>query len=99
VSVFELGRPCTHDLRTLVSVTFDTAGDANDFAVKMARMWIEDRENRPRWASGTKRRMTRVIADALDLSRLIRSLRFGAEPFQRHVGAPALARIDRRPHR
>lgn len=47
VSVFEGGRLCTHDVRALLSVTFDTALEADDYAVKMAKSWIEDRYYRP----------------------------------------------------
>jgi hypothetical protein len=48
VSLFEGERVCTHDVRALLTVTFDTAPEADDFAVKMAKMWITERENRPR---------------------------------------------------
>jgi len=47
VSVFEGGRFCTHDVRALLSVTFDTPQEANDYAVRMAKGWIEEREYRP----------------------------------------------------
>lgn len=47
VSRVERGRFCTHDVRALLSVTFDTAWDADDYAVKMAKTWIEDRDYRP----------------------------------------------------
>ena len=43
VSVFEGGRFYTHNVLALLSVTFDTALDADDYAVKMAKTWIEDR--------------------------------------------------------
>ena len=35
-------RLCTHDVRALLSVTFDTAQDADDYSVRMAKTWIED---------------------------------------------------------
>jgi len=47
VSIFEGGRLCTHDVRALLSVTFDTAHEANEYAVRMAKRWIEDRYYRP----------------------------------------------------
>ena len=43
VSVFEGGRFYTHDVLALLSLTFDTARDADDYAVEMAKTWIEDR--------------------------------------------------------
>ncbi len=46
VSVFEGGRFCTHDVRALFSVAFDTAEDADDYAIRMAKAWIEEREYR-----------------------------------------------------
>ena len=42
VSIFEGGRFRTHDVRALLTVTFDTARDADDYAVRMAKKWIED---------------------------------------------------------
>ena len=47
VSIFEGGRLCSHDVRALLSVTFDTAHSANEYAVRMAKRWIEDRYYRP----------------------------------------------------
>ena len=47
VSVFEGGGFRTHDVRALLSVTFATAGGADDYAAKMAKAWIEDRDYRP----------------------------------------------------
>jgi hypothetical protein len=47
VSLFEGGGFCTHDVRALLSVTFATAWGADDYAVKMAKTWIEDRDYRP----------------------------------------------------
>jgi hypothetical protein len=47
VSIFDGGRFCTHDVRALLSVTFETAQDADDYAVRMAKVWIEEREYRP----------------------------------------------------
>ena len=47
VSVFAGGRFCTPDVRALLSVTFDTPQDADDYAVRMAKAWIEEREYRP----------------------------------------------------
>ena len=43
VSVFEEGRLGTHDVRALLSVTFDTVRETDDFAIKMAKTWIQDR--------------------------------------------------------
>jgi hypothetical protein len=43
VSVFDGGRFYTHNVLALLSVTFDTPQDADDYAVKMAKTWIEDR--------------------------------------------------------
>ncbi|SRR6266478_1998500 len=43
VSRLDGGRFCPHDVRALRSVTFDTARDADDYAVEMAKTWIEDR--------------------------------------------------------
>ena len=42
VSRLHGGRLGTHDVRALLSVTFDTAEDADDYAVRMAKTWIED---------------------------------------------------------
>src|SRR5258705_11762747 len=47
VSLFQGGGFCTHDVRALPSVTFATARDADDYAAKMAKTWIEDRDYRP----------------------------------------------------
>jgi len=47
VSVFEGGGFRTHDVRALLSVTFATARGADDYAAKMAKAWIEDRDYRP----------------------------------------------------
>jgi len=47
VSIFEAGRLCTHDVRALLTLTFDTAPEANEYAVRMAKRWIEDRYYRP----------------------------------------------------
>ena len=47
VSVLDGGRFCTHDVRALLSMTFDTAWGADDYAIKMAKTWIEDRDYRP----------------------------------------------------
>ena len=55
VSLFEGERVSTHDVRALLTVTFDTAPEADNFAVKMAKMWITERENRPQWASCPRR--------------------------------------------
>ena len=46
VSLFQGGGFSTH-VRALLSVTFATARDADDYAAKMAKTWIEDRDNRP----------------------------------------------------
>ncbi|PYN15615.1 MAG: hypothetical protein DME05_11165 [Candidatus Rokuibacteriota bacterium] len=43
VGVCEGGRFYTHDVVALLSVTFETARDADDYAIKVAKMWIEDR--------------------------------------------------------
>jgi len=56
VSLFEGGRFCTHDVRALLTVTFDTARDADDYAVRMAKKWIEDSYYRPLGASASARR-------------------------------------------
>jgi hypothetical protein len=47
VSVFEGRRLRTHDVRALLSVTFDAARDADDYAVRMAKKWIEDHVRYP----------------------------------------------------
>ena len=47
VSRVDRGRFCTHDVRALLSVTFDTALDADLYAIEMAKTWIEDRDYRP----------------------------------------------------
>ena len=47
VSIFEGGKFCTHDVRALLSVTFDAARDADDYAVRMAKKWIEEGHYRP----------------------------------------------------
>jgi hypothetical protein len=47
VSRVERGRFCTHDVRALLSMTFDSAWGADDYAIKMAKTWIEDRDYRP----------------------------------------------------
>src|SRR5881628_157088 len=44
VSLFEGERVSTHDVRALLTVTFDTAPEADNFAVMMAKMWITERE-------------------------------------------------------
>ena len=46
VSVFDGGRAYTHTLLALLSVTFDAAPDADDYAVRMAKTWIEERNSR-----------------------------------------------------
>jgi hypothetical protein len=56
VSIFEGGRFCTHDVRALLTVTFDTARDADDYAVRMATKWIEERYYRPLSLSVSARR-------------------------------------------
>ena len=109
VSLFEGERVSTHDVRALLTVTFDTAPEADNFAVMMAKMWITERENRPQWASCPRRRAGRLDGqDVADhrrgheagakrrlplLRRLIRSLLLGSEPSHRYVGLPALARV------
>ena len=47
VSLFQGGGFCTHDVRALLSVTFATARDADDYAAKMTKTWIEDGDYRP----------------------------------------------------
>jgi len=42
VSRLDSGRLCAHDVRALLSVTFDTAQDADDYSVRLAKTWIED---------------------------------------------------------
>ena len=48
MSVFERGGFRTHDVRALLSVTFATARDADDYADKIAKASIENRDYRPR---------------------------------------------------
>src|SRR5436309_13782103 len=55
VSLFEGERVSTHDVRALLTVTFDTAPEADNFAVMMAKMWMTERENRPQWGSCLRR--------------------------------------------
>jgi hypothetical protein len=50
VSAFDGGRAYTHTLLALLSVTFDAAPDADDYAVRMAKTWIEERDSRG-WAN------------------------------------------------
>src|SRR5215470_3161821 len=38
VSIFEGRRLCTHDVRALLSVTFDTAHEANEYAIRVAKL-------------------------------------------------------------
>ena len=68
VSVLDGGRFCTHDVRALLSVTFETPQDADDYAVRMAKVWIEEREYRP----------LRPGAVITDFARPSRSLRDGS---------------------
>ncbi len=56
VSIFEGGRFCTHDVRALLTVTFDTAREADDYAVRMAKKWIEDSYYRPLGSAASARR-------------------------------------------
>src|SRR5207245_5391925 len=71
VSRLDGARRCTHDVRALLSVTFDTAQDADDYSARMAQTWIEDRDYRPPGcslsfaitASATRRRSSRHDAD------------------------------------
>ena len=71
VSRLDGARLCTHDVRALLSVTFDTAQDADDYSVRMAKTWIEDRDYRPPGCSlffaitvsATRRRSSRDDAD------------------------------------
>jgi hypothetical protein len=53
VSRLDGGRFCPHDVRALLSVTFDTARSADDYAVQMAKKWIDDRDYRPLGRSAT----------------------------------------------
>src|SRR5262245_66546020 len=46
VSIFEGGRFCTHDVRALLSVTFACERDADNYAIAMAKKWIEARYHR-----------------------------------------------------
>lgn len=46
VSQLDGGRICTHDVRALLSLTFETAQAADEYAVRMAKAWIEDRDHR-----------------------------------------------------
>lgn len=47
MTLFDGRAGSTHDVRALLSVTFDSARDADDYAVKMAKTWIEDKDYRP----------------------------------------------------
>jgi len=62
VSIFEGGRFCTHDVRALLTVTFDTARDADGYAVRMAKTWIEERYYRPLSLSVPARRGAAGVA-------------------------------------
>ena len=44
VSRFDAGRLCRHDARALLSVTSESVRDADDYAVRVAKTWIEDRD-------------------------------------------------------
>ena len=44
MSQLDNGRICTHDVRALLSLTFETAEAADEYAVRMAKAWIEDRD-------------------------------------------------------
>lgn len=46
VSQLVCGRICTHDVRALLSLTFETSQAADEYAVRMAKAWIEDRDHR-----------------------------------------------------
>jgi len=62
VSQLHNGRICTHDVRALLSLTFETAEAADEYAVRMAKAWIEDRDYRPR-SFATPSRSSRDDAD------------------------------------
>lgn len=62
VSQLDNGRICTHDVRALLSLTFETAEAADAYAVRMAKAWIEDRDYRPR-SFATSSRSSRDDAD------------------------------------
>jgi len=47
VSRFDAGRLCRHDARALLSVTFESVRDADDYAVRVAKTWIEDTDYQP----------------------------------------------------
>jgi len=47
VSQLDGGRICTHDVRALLSLTFETVEAADEYAVRMAKAWIEDRDYQP----------------------------------------------------
>jgi len=46
VSQLDSGRICTHDVRALLSLTFETTQAADEYAVRMAKAWIDDRDHR-----------------------------------------------------
>jgi hypothetical protein len=46
VSQLDSGRICTHDVRALLSLTFETAQAADGYAVRIAKAWIDDRDHR-----------------------------------------------------
>jgi len=56
VSIFEGGRFCTHDVRALLSVTFACERAADNYAIAMAKKWIEDRYYRPLSSPASARR-------------------------------------------
>jgi hypothetical protein len=62
VSQLHDGRICTHDVRALLSLTFETAEAADEYTVRMAKAWIEDRDYRPR-SFATPSRSSRDDAD------------------------------------
>jgi hypothetical protein len=47
VSRLDGGRICTHDVRAVLSLTFETAQAADEYAVRMAKAWIEERDYQP----------------------------------------------------
>jgi hypothetical protein len=87
VSLSERGRFCTHDVRALLSLTFENVRDADEFAIKMAKTWIEDKEYRPRWESSPRRLARRL--DAHDLADQVNH-EAGAKPRMTKDGAYAV---------
>src|SRR5437899_10503547 len=81
VSRLDGARLCTHDVRALLSVTFDTAQDPDDYSVRQATTWVEHRDYRPPacslsfaiTASATRRRRLRGDAESAPVEATARS--------------------------